>query len=103
MKYKDHHMRHPRGHHGDRASTQGTGGCAWRDDQFGRGQNTVLGWSDPTFAHDCVAKVNRGSLQPNNRLRAVRAQRKMWVRQVQKVGITYCNFVFTIFFTLGCA
>jgi hypothetical protein len=25
------------------------------------------------------------------------------VKQVQKVGITYCNFVFTIFFTLGCA
>src|SRR5690348_5231861 len=64
MKYKDHHMRHPRGHLGDRASAQGTRGCAWRDDQFGRGQNPVLGWSDPTFAHDSVAKVNRGSLQP---------------------------------------
>src|SRR6266478_3737159 len=47
MKYKDHHMRHPRGHLGDRASTQGTRGCALRDDQFGRGQNPVLGWSDP--------------------------------------------------------
>jgi len=23
-------------------------GCAWRDDQFGRGQNTGMGWSDPT-------------------------------------------------------
>ena len=41
MKYKDHHMRHPRGHLGDRASAQGTRGCAWRDDQFGRGQNPV--------------------------------------------------------------
>jgi hypothetical protein len=57
MKYKDHHMRHPRGHLGDRASAQGTRGCAWRDDQFGRGQNPVLGWSDPTFAHGSVAKV----------------------------------------------
>jgi hypothetical protein len=76
MKYKDHHTRHPRGHHGDRASTQGTRTCAWGDDQFGRGQNTVLGWSDPTFAHDCVAKVNRGSLQPNKKLRAVRARRE---------------------------
>ena len=47
MKYPDHHMRHPRGHNGDRASAQGTRGCAWRDDQFGRGQNPVLGWSDP--------------------------------------------------------
>jgi hypothetical protein len=72
MKDTDHHMRHPRGHLADR-TTQGTRGCAWRDDQFGRGQNTLLGWSDPTFARDCVAKVNRGSRQPNNRLRAVRA------------------------------
>ncbi len=65
MKDKDHHIRHPRGHFGDRASAQGTRGCAWRDDQFGRGQNTVLGWSDPTFAHGSVPKVTRGSLQPN--------------------------------------
>src|SRR6266404_3309078 len=56
MKHPDHHMRHPRGHLGDRASAQGTRGCAWRDDQFGRGQNPVLGWSDPTFAHGSVAK-----------------------------------------------
>jgi hypothetical protein len=76
MKDKDHHMRHPRGHLRDRASAQRTPGCAWRDDQFGCGQNTVLGWSDPTFAHDCVAKVNRGSLQPNKQLRAVRARRE---------------------------
>src|SRR5467141_4889701 len=46
MKDKDHHIRHPRGHFGDRASAQGTRGCAWRDDQFGRGQNTVLGSED---------------------------------------------------------
>jgi hypothetical protein len=44
MKDTDHHMRHPLGHLGDRASARGTKGCAWRDDQFGRGQNTVLGW-----------------------------------------------------------
>jgi len=60
MKYKDHHTRHPRGHLGDRASAQGARGCAWRDDQFGRGQNPVLGWSDPTFAHGSVAKVMLG-------------------------------------------
>jgi hypothetical protein len=53
-------MRHPRGHLRDRASAQRTRGCAWRDDQFGRGQNTVLGWSDPTFAHGSVAKVTLG-------------------------------------------
>jgi hypothetical protein len=99
MKYKDHHMRHSRRHFGDRASAQGRRGCAWRDDQFGRGQNPVLGWSDPTFAHDCVAKVNRGSLQPNKKLPAVCAAR-IWAKQVQKVGITYFNFVFTTFFAL---
>ncbi len=32
--------------------------------------STVLGWSDPTFAHGSVAKVNRGSLQPNKKLLA---------------------------------
>jgi hypothetical protein len=34
--------------------------CASRDDQFGRGQNTGLGWSDPTFVHVSVPKVIRG-------------------------------------------
>jgi hypothetical protein len=34
--------------------------CACHDDQFGRGQNTGLGWSDPTFAHVSVPKVIRG-------------------------------------------
>ena len=33
---------------------------AWHNDQFGRGQNTGLGWSDPTFAHVSVPKVLRG-------------------------------------------
>src|SRR5260370_35880738 len=56
MKDSDHHIRHPRGHLGGRASAQRTRGCGWRDDQFGRGQNTVLGWSDPPFAHGSVPK-----------------------------------------------
>ncbi len=34
--------------------------CRWHDDQFGRGQNTGLGWSDPTFVHVSVPKVIRG-------------------------------------------
>ena len=34
--------------------------CAWHDDKFGRGQNTGLGWSDPTFVHVSVPKVIRG-------------------------------------------
>jgi hypothetical protein len=102
MKDTDHHIRHPRGHLGDRASAHRTRGCAWRDDQVGRGQNTVLGWSDPTFAHDSVAKVMPGSLQPNKTLLSVCAAR-IWAKQVKKVGITYFIFVFTIFFSLGCA
>jgi hypothetical protein len=34
--------------------------CAWHNDQFVRGQNTGLGWSDPTFVHVSVPKVIRG-------------------------------------------
>jgi hypothetical protein len=29
---------------------------------------TKLGWSDPTFAHDSLAKASRASLQPNKKL-----------------------------------
>jgi len=60
---------------------------------------TELGWSDPTFVHDSVPKVNRGSLQPNKKILSVRAVRIL-AKQVKKVGITYFSFVFTIFFTL---
>ena len=31
-----------------------------RDEEFGRGQNTRLGWNDPPFGTRCVAKVTRG-------------------------------------------
>ena len=60
MKDTDHPIRHPCGHFGHRPSAQRTRGCAGRDDQFGHGQNTGMGWSDPTFAHGSVAKVMRG-------------------------------------------
>ena len=70
MKDTDHHLRHPRGHLGDRASALGTKGCSSRGDQFGRGQKIVLGWSDPTFVHGSVAKVITGSLQPSQAPRA---------------------------------
>ncbi len=33
---------------------------AWHNDQFGRGQNTGLGWSDPTFVHVSGPKLIRG-------------------------------------------
>ena len=103
MKDKDHHMRHPRGHLGDRASAQGTRGCAWRDDQFGRGQNTVLGWSDPTFAHGSVAKSDawgrsspRGDSSPCfarvcRRILGRNLCRKR-VNKVKTVRITLCTF-----------
>ena len=38
-----------------------------RDKEFGRGQNTELGWNDPTFEHGSVPKVTRGSFQPSSR------------------------------------
>jgi hypothetical protein len=63
---------------------------------------TVLAWSDPTFAHDSVAKVTRGSLQPNKKVPSVCAAR-IWTKQMKKVGILYFSFVFSIFFHLGCA
>ena len=34
--------------------------CGSYNDQFGRRQNTGLGWSDPTFVHVSVPKVTRG-------------------------------------------
>jgi hypothetical protein len=95
MKDTDHPIGHPRVHLGDRASARRRRACAQQNAQFGRGQNTVLAWSDPTFAHGSVPKVSRGSLQPNKKLLSVRAAR-IWAKQVKKVGITY----FTIFFSL---
>ena len=35
-------------------------GCASRGIGFGHRQNTRMGWSDPTFGHDSVAKVRLG-------------------------------------------
>ena len=46
-------------------------GCALRDIQFGRGQNTGVGWSDPTFGGFQPPKDFVGSLQPT-RLREAR-------------------------------
>ena len=44
MNGTDHLISHPRGHLGGCASAQRTRRCAWRDNQFGRGRYTVLGW-----------------------------------------------------------
>jgi len=68
MKGTDHPTRHPRVHASDRASAEVAGVYARNHDQFGRGQYTVLGWSDPTLGHGSVPKVMLGSLQPNTNL-----------------------------------
>jgi len=60
MKDTNHPLRHPLRHHRIFGRVRSRTGCAWRKGQFGRGQNTGLGWSDPTFVHVSVPKVIRG-------------------------------------------
>src|SRR5258708_34562864 len=60
MKDTDHPIRHPLRPPQIFGRVQSKRSCASRDDQFGRGQNTGLGWSDPTFVHASVPKVLRG-------------------------------------------
>ena len=78
MKDPRHRIRHPRRHPGDRLGARKRRGCGWRDGQFGRGQNTGVGWSDPcSFLATCRwPKV--ASLQPTHRNRdcALHAQEK---------------------------
>ncbi len=86
MKDTDHPVSHPRSHLGDRPSVGRTRASAWCGDQFGRGQNTVLGWSDPTFWPVPVPKVIRGVApalsQPARRvLPAYRSRNKHFVVQ----------------------
>lgn len=107
MKDTDHHLRHPRRHLADRASAQKTKGCAWRDDKFGRGQNTVLSWSDPTFAHGSVSKVMIGVAPAHEILFDVlpagaagfwRKPVRMKLTQVTQVKIAVYTFITTNFF-----
>jgi hypothetical protein len=60
MKDTDHPIRHPFVHL--RILGRVPSGSSWAsgDNHFGRGQNTGLGWSDPTFVHVPVPKVMRG-------------------------------------------
>ena len=60
MKDTDHPIRHPLRHPRIFGRGRRRRICAWHDDHFGRGQNTGLGWSDPTFEHVSVPKVIRG-------------------------------------------
>ncbi len=60
MKDTDHPIRHLLRHLRIFGRVRRRRSCAWHNDQFGRGQNTGLGWSDPTFVHVSVPKVIRG-------------------------------------------
>ena len=60
MKDTNHPLRHPLRHHRIFGRARRRTGCPWRGGEFGRGQNTGLGWSDPTFVHVSVPKVIRG-------------------------------------------
>jgi hypothetical protein len=60
MKDTDHPFRHLLRHLRIFERVRNRRSCAWHNDQFGRGQNTGLGWSDPTFVHVSVPKVIRG-------------------------------------------
>jgi len=60
MKDPDHPIRHPLRHPRIFGRGRNRRSCAWHDDQFGRGQNNGLGWSDPTCVHGSVPKVIRG-------------------------------------------
>jgi hypothetical protein len=60
MKDTDHHILHPLRHPRIFGRVRRERGCTSRSDQIGRGQNTGLGWSDPTFVHVSVPKVIHG-------------------------------------------
>src|SRR6266849_5657717 len=91
----DHPISHPWVHPAVRASARRRRGCIWRDDYFGRGQNTLLGGSDPTFAYGSVAKVMLGVAPvlkeiPARVLPACVA--RIRTKQVKKVRTTLCTF-----------
>ena len=68
MKDTDHCVRHPGGHHSNSASVRNKKKLSVAGRSIWTRHGPVLGWSDPTFAHDSVAKVIRGSLQPTRSL-----------------------------------
>ena len=86
-------MRHRSRHLGVTRSGWEHEGCAWRGFRFGHGQNTLLGWSDPTFWRRAVAKVTQGVAPAQTSLRS-RA-----VNSVKEVRIASCTFIFTTLFT----
>jgi hypothetical protein len=107
MKDTHHPIRHPRSHRGGGPNVLGRRGSARHDDHFGRGQNTVLDWSDPTS----LPPKPRRSLQskktfllmfcPRVSPDSERNRRRKKVNRVKTVRITLFNFVFSNFFTQG--
>jgi hypothetical protein len=69
VKDTDHPTRHPSVHTMILGSARRKKTCAWPEVQFGRVQNTEVGWSDPTFVHVSVPKAIRG-VAPAHSLRA---------------------------------
>src|SRR5208283_2709949 len=67
----DHCVRHRGVHEGDSASVRNEKNLSMAGRSEWTRHGTVLGWSDPTFAHGSVAKVIRGSLQPKCSVRSV--------------------------------
>ena len=94
MKDTDHPISHPCVHLDDRASARKRRACERQSAQFGRGQNTVLGWSDPTFGHGSVAKVIRGvaPAHKENHSGVLPARvAGFQTKQEKKVRITLCT------------
>src|SRR5277367_529569 len=73
MKHADHPIVHFSVHLRISRRVRSRRSCASPDNQFGRGQNTGLGCSDPTFVHVSVPKVTRGVAPAQ--LRGDRAER----------------------------
>ena len=94
IKSTDHLPVHPSVHPRISGRVRSQRGYASCDDQFGRGQNTGLGWSDPTFVHVSVPKVIRGVVPAQ--LRGDRAEcfcpRPNWETNYPKGGLEPLEF-----------
>src|SRR6059058_5517430 len=68
-------------------------GCAWRGIGFGRGQNTGMGWSDPTFGSLWLPKRIVGSLQPGKQENPLFAKRfaRVQLKERGKKEETLCR------------
>lgn len=71
MKDTDHCVRHRDVHQSNCASARNEKELSVVECSIWTRPGTVLGWSDPTFAHGSVSKVIHGSLQPKCSVRSV--------------------------------